>query len=534
MTQNGATAEVPDDQCGYTYPEDPDRISILPHANSCVRDPLPDTGLCKVHAAPSETEHKFDRLGHAPPDGDSLDGAILPGEFAVTIGHCEVSLLRGADLSDAFLGGADLSEADLYGADLSGASLSEADLSEANLRGANLYDVSPVPADLSGADLRSADLSGASLSEADLSGASLSEADLSGANLSDADLSGAGLLIADLSWASLGGADLSGADLRSADLSRASSRRADFSEADLDRADLSEAELYGADLSDANLHRADLSGAYLDGADLSGADLGDADLSEADLDGADLSGANLQQATVVDVNLFDADLTRVRPYQARIEAVQVNDSTEFHADPSEYARWWQREGSFLAAPPRCGYDPTVKQPDDAADTDQEELLSKAADTYRQFEELARRNAQPALQSSMFVLRQDMQRKRYWTRGQYGQWFANRVFRTVFKHGESFARILLTATALVLLFALTYWQFDLIVTNPEAATQAREFIDNPFDAIYFSTLTFTTLGLGDFQPAATSEFGRMFVLFEATLGAILIATFVFVLGRRAAR
>jgi Uncharacterized low-complexity proteins len=132
VTENGAPAEIPDDQCGYTYPEDPDRIDSVPRANSCVRDPLPDTGRCKVHADPSETEHKFDRLEHAPPDSDSLDGAILPGKFCVTVEPGEVSLLRDVDLPGN-LRGADLSEADLSEADLSGAYLSESDLSGAYL-----------------------------------------------------------------------------------------------------------------------------------------------------------------------------------------------------------------------------------------------------------------------------------------------------------------------------------------------------------------------------------------------------------------
>jgi hypothetical protein len=61
----------------------------------------------------------------------------------------------------------------------------------------------------SGADLRDADLSGAVLSDADLSGADLRDADLSGAVLRGADLRGADLRDADLS-----GADLRGAVLR--------------------------------------------------------------------------------------------------------------------------------------------------------------------------------------------------------------------------------------------------------------------------------------------------------------------------------
>ena len=59
---------------------------------------------------------------------------------------------------------------------LKGANLSEANLSGANLRGANLSE-----ANLSGANLSGANLREANLSEANLSGANLSEANLSGA-----------------------------------------------------------------------------------------------------------------------------------------------------------------------------------------------------------------------------------------------------------------------------------------------------------------------------------------------------------------
>ena len=73
--------------------------------------------------------------------------------------------LRCADLSDANLSGADLSCANLIGADLSGA-----DLSNANLFGTNLSG-----ADLSCADLSCADLSNANLCDADLCGASIDQ-----------------------------------------------------------------------------------------------------------------------------------------------------------------------------------------------------------------------------------------------------------------------------------------------------------------------------------------------------------------------
>ena len=103
-----------------------------------------------------------------------------------------------ANLSDAYLRGANLSDANLSDAYLRGANLSDANLSDANLRGSNL---------------RGADLSDADLSDADLSDANLSDADLSDANLSGADLRYADLRYADLRYANLRGADLIRANL---------------------------------------------------------------------------------------------------------------------------------------------------------------------------------------------------------------------------------------------------------------------------------------------------------------------------------
>jgi hypothetical protein len=73
-----------------------------------------------------------------------------------------------ADLTGAYLKGANL-----YGADLRGANLNGTHLSGADLRGANL----------NGTHLSGADLTGAYLIGANLTGADLARADLTGANL---------------------------------------------------------------------------------------------------------------------------------------------------------------------------------------------------------------------------------------------------------------------------------------------------------------------------------------------------------------
>lgn len=98
-------------------------------------------------------------------------------------------LLRGTDLTQAWLTGSDLSEAHLEGTDLSGAHLGGADLGgaylqDAKLSGAYLYDT----------DLRDADLGGADLSDAEgrfESGARMIRTRLDGARLNGADLTNA-------------------------------------------------------------------------------------------------------------------------------------------------------------------------------------------------------------------------------------------------------------------------------------------------------------------------------------------------------
>jgi hypothetical protein len=50
--------------------------------------------------------------------------------------------------------------------------------------------------------------------------------------------------------------------------------------------------------------------------------------------------------------------------------------------------------------------------------------------------------------------------------------------------------------------------------------------------YFSVITFSTIGYGDFRPA--SPLSRLLVGIESLAGALFIALFVFVIGRRVAR
>lgn len=149
--------------------------------------------------------------------------------------------LRNRPLSDAYIGGKHLSDADLRGAHLDGAVLSHSTLRNTDFHGS--------ATNLSNADLSYADLTGADLRSVRLQGADLTEA-----NLRDARLAGAQLQGAMLEGTHLEGADLRGANLRSAVLLGAHLQQALLIDADLRGAeltgDLRPAELEGAALND--------------------------------------------------------------------------------------------------------------------------------------------------------------------------------------------------------------------------------------------------------------------------------------------
>jgi len=237
------------------------------------------------------------------------------------------------DLSNVYLGEADLSEANFIVADLSGANFIGADLSgacliQANLSGANLFDANLSGANLIEVNLIMVNLDGANLSEADLSGANLSGANLKGTHLKNANLSHANLSHANLSHANLNGANLSSANLSKATIYRTDLSFANLRNANLREANLIAADLSFADLSEAHLYRADLSFANLSETELTRTDLSFANLSETVLRRATLSGADLSHATLMETKLIGATLTHCRIYGISVWDVELTEATQ--------------------------------------------------------------------------------------------------------------------------------------------------------------------------------------------------------------
>ncbi len=225
-------------------------------------------------------------------------------------------------------------------------------------------------------------------------------------------------------------------------------------------------------LRGANLRGADLFRAILRGADLRVANLQDAVLLSADLQRADLRRANLQGATLVGANLQGADLRRANLQRAEVTAVQFD------------RRSYQLAYKGIRVSGCYG----------------SQLFKSFAQDQDYIEEL---------------------RASGWS-----GWFKFVVWLILANCGRSFMLWAAWSLGLATLFGyiyawmgpshfkLDYLTFDL------------------FAMIYYSLVTFTTLGFGDIKPC-TPE-GAGVVMLEVMLGYIMLGGLIAILANKVAR
>lgn len=149
----------------------------------------------------------------------------------------------------------------------------------------------------------SIDLESSDLSNMNLDGINLCNALLSGANLSRTSMKSAHLIRATLRNSNLSNSQLDYANLTHIDLTKANLAFSSLEEAllpyaRLRKANLNAANLTGAHAEDANFFAADLSYACLKNAVLSFSDFRRASFVGADLEGANISSVNLENANV--------------------------------------------------------------------------------------------------------------------------------------------------------------------------------------------------------------------------------------------
>ena len=113
-----------------------------------------------------------------------------------------------------------------------------------------------------------------------------------------------------------------------------------------------------------------------------------------------------------------------------------------------------------------------------------------------------------------------------------RWVTNGFLDLIAGYGERPQRTLTIALAVIVGSALAYPAAGGLVAGEAVVGYGSHGLNAALDGLYFSVVTFATLGLGDVHPAG--DLGRFIAASEGLAGAFLTAVFVFSLGRRVTR
>ena len=259
-------------------------------------------------------------------------------------------------------------------------------------------------------------------------------------------------------------------------------------------------------LEDAGVIR--IAGLHLRGACLDGIDLNLKNLRRSDLTGASIQDARMDQvgfdfSVVDDVNFEGSILKRVN--FRRSESVKS-------------CRWHDCLFVDVVLPEidriglRCVYEDGV----DGEGPD----IKKADEVYRHFKELYKQRGDYNTSGKFYEREMDMRRRL--------APLAERLWLTalwlICGYGERPGRSVLTFFVVIVGFAILYTQLEL---QGSGGSTRGDF----FDAMYFSVVTFTSLGYGDIRPVGSA---RLLAGIESLLGVFAISLFVFVFCRRMTR
>ena len=267
---------------------------------------------------------------------------------------------------------------------------------------------------------------------------------------------------------------------------------------DLRGANLAGAHLEGAQLWGAHLEGANLRGAYLEGANLMIAQLGGADLWGAHLEGANLWGAllanterwfgvtwNPQHRSLPRVKRFDLKARKLEPFERK---------TVFGANDVRNANWagaallerYVKDENFLT-----------------------EYIESTGPPLKILSWRSWRDSFPRLPRKIWL--------RMW------KWTCN--------YGRSFWRWAVFSALLAVVFATIYWLLgcDRITFNVDKL----DGIQPDFKSyLYYSVVTFTTLGFGDIVPL--TNWARLVVGAEVFIGYVMLGGLISIFANKLAR
>ena len=128
------------------------------------------------------------------------------------------------------------------------------------------------------------------------------------------------------------------------------------------------------------------------------------------------------------------------------------------------------------------------------------------------------------ESWAFKKEKDMERKSNCHFETLHKWLWSCFLNGIFGYGERPVRVIISAISIILIFTFLFMNSGISDTSIGGFTS-----NNFLDCVYFSVITFTTLGYGDFRPL--EGWSRIFAGTEAFIGALMMALFVYTFARK---
>jgi len=275
-------------------------------------------------------------------------------------------------------------------------------------------------------------------------------------------------------------------------------------------------QLHGMDLSGATLICADIRDAKLDAVSLARARLWDARLDGAQLWDANLNGAELHVAHLVNCSLLHARLNA-----AKLTGANLTGALLAYADFSNADLGGVIYGRTLLSGRCAGVRITTSYGNAIfkRDVEDQEYIDSLANHWGIWEDWQNYKRRMLMHNAGTIMQ-----GRAWVAKQY-RWLLFQTWSRLTDYGRSMSRVLLVSLLIAVLFGVVYDWCDMLHRDEYTP-------DWGFTAIYYSIVTYTTLGFGDVTPQ--SKWGQVLVTLEVFLGYLSLGLVVSVLANKVAR
>lgn len=517
-------------RCGYVKPksEIPSGLGEV----ACARETWNNTGCCIWHADQSQKPaSEMKNIRSLRPE--RIDDPIIR----------DTDIAHQVDFNKCTLVDADFSGTRLAGCEFNGAYLRKADFTGCRMRSAEFDDVEAASAHFS--DSLGA---GTSFVNADLTHAEFTSTNLMPTIFSEAEFTDADLFDADFSKADISNSGFSGARLHHADFIDAQAQGADFRDTDLRAASFVHTRLHDAVIGNARI--------------ATSTEFGERAASEQI---ADLIAESVPISEKIKLDLFRSlywvvhtPIIKLRKYEDKSERPVI---TALLTVLLFLLRFITNYLPPVPRPPSIDANNIILSESNTHPRSRKRIVrmairrfynrfsleigrksshnrrvKEAIATYQLLRHLLETTPLKEEYETFYVRSRGARRKAAFSNQEYWKWLKLTLSRTTIRYGASPWRPGIFAVFVIGICTITYPRWGLRTMRKGEMVLLQYGGDEPMssmirESLYFSFVTFTTLGYGDIQPVGL---GKMIAMIEAGVGSVLMALIVFVLGWRATR